>query len=98
MDENGDSRYVPALRFRWLTPAYDVVVRATTRERTVKRALIAQANLAAGQRVLDLACGTGTLAIWIKQHCPQASVTGIDGDAHQRSLHPSRGARAFLSE
>ena len=33
VDENGEPRYVPALRFRWLTPAYDVVVRATTRER-----------------------------------------------------------------
>jgi ubiquinone/menaquinone biosynthesis C-methylase UbiE len=92
MDENSESRYVPALRFRWLTPAYDVVVRATTRERTVKRALIAQAKLAAGQRVLDLACGTGTLAIWIKQHCPQASVTGIDGDAHILAI-ASRKAR-----
>lgn len=92
MDENGDSRYVPALRFRWLTPAYDVVVRATTRERTVKAALIVQANLAGGQRVLDLACGTGTLAIWIKQHCPQASVFGIDGDANILAI-ASRKAR-----
>ena len=81
MDENGEARYVPALRFRWLTPAYDVVARATTRERKVKTALIGQANLAGGQRVLDLACGTGTLAIWMKQHCPQASVVGVDGDA-----------------
>ncbi len=80
MDENAASAYVPALRFRWLTPAYDVVVRATTRERTVKAALIAQANFSAGQRVLDLACGTGTLAIWIKQQCPQATVVGIDGE------------------
>lgn len=82
MDDNTESRYVPALRFRWLTPAYDVVVRATTRERTVKAALIGQAGLAGGQRVLDLACGTGTLAIWMKQHCPDATVVGIDGDAN----------------
>ncbi|MBN8278993.1 MAG: class I SAM-dependent methyltransferase [Gammaproteobacteria bacterium] len=80
MDDHPDSGYVPALRFRWLTPAYDVVVRATTRERTVKAALIAQARIAASQCVLDLACGTGTLAIWVKQHCPQATVVGIDGD------------------
>jgi ubiquinone/menaquinone biosynthesis C-methylase UbiE len=81
MDDNSGSRYVPALRFRWLTPAYDVVVRATTRERTVKTALIGQASLAGGQRVLDLACGTGTLTIWMKQRCPEATVVGIDGDA-----------------
>ncbi|MEQ1801886.1 MAG: class I SAM-dependent methyltransferase [Gammaproteobacteria bacterium] len=98
MDGNGESPYVPALRFRWLTPAYDVVVRATTRERSVKTALIVQANLAAGQRVLDLACGTGTLAIWIKQHCPQASVSGIDGDASILAIasRKARGAHAAV--
>jgi ubiquinone/menaquinone biosynthesis C-methylase UbiE len=74
------SDYVPALRFRWLTPAYDMVVRSTTRERTFKTALLAQAGIAPGHRVLDLACGTGTLAIWIKQREPGAVVTGVDGD------------------
>lgn len=76
----GESRYVPALGFRWLTPAYDLVVRATTRETTFKTALIEQAGIEPGQHVLDLACGTGTLAIWIKQHQPRAHVRGIDGD------------------
>ena len=31
---------VPALRFHWLTPAYDFVVAATTRERIVKMSLL----------------------------------------------------------
>lgn len=75
-----DPRYVPALRFHWLTPYYDAIVGATTRERTFKRALIKQARIKAGMRVLDLASGTGTLAIWIKQDTPQADVTGVDGD------------------
>jgi len=79
-------RYVPALGFRFLTPCYDVVVRATTREKTFKRALIRQAEIQKGQHVLDLACGTGTLALWIKQTHPQAHVTGIDGDAHVLSI------------
>lgn len=80
MQQGTESRYVPALGFRWLTPAYDVVVRTTTREKTFKSALIGQARLESGQNVLDLACGTGTLAIWIKQRHPGANVTGIDGD------------------
>ena len=82
MSRRSDSSYVPALGFHWLTPAYDLVVRATTRERTFKSALIGQANLRPGQQLLDLACGTGTLAIWIKQRQPDVNVTAIDGDTN----------------
>ena len=71
---------VPALGMRFLTPLYDTVVRWTTRERRFKTALIAQCGIQAGHRVLDLACGTGTLAIWAKQAHPNAEITGIDGD------------------
>jgi ubiquinone/menaquinone biosynthesis C-methylase UbiE len=72
--------YVPALGYRWLTPYYDAVVGVTTREKTFKRALIRQANVQSGQRVLDLACGTGTLAIWIKEAVADAEIIGVDGD------------------
>ena len=76
----GSGPYVPALAYRWLTPLYDPVVRFTTRERAFKDRLLRQASIAAGMDVLDLACGTGTLAVWIKQREPGARVTGIDGD------------------
>lgn len=72
--------YIPALRFDWLTFLYDPVVRLTTREAAFKAALLAQAMIQPGQRVLDLACGTATLTIIIKQVHPQATVIGIDGD------------------
>lgn len=80
MSTEPNSRYVPALGFHWLTPAYDAVAAATTRERRFKHALMDQARFAAGQQVLDIACGTGTLAVWIKQRHPDVAVTGIDGD------------------
>ena len=73
-------RYIPALAYRWLTPLYDPVVALTTRERTFKAALLAQAALRPGQRVLDLACGTATLTIAAKQSQPQAEIVGLDGD------------------
>jgi ubiquinone/menaquinone biosynthesis C-methylase UbiE len=73
-------RYIPALSYRWLTPLYDPVVALTTRERAFKAALIEQANLQPGQRVLDLACGTATLTIAAKNAQPQAAITGLDGD------------------
>ena len=73
-------RYIPALAYRWLTPLYDPLVRATTRETAFKAALLAQANIALGQRVLDLACGTATLTIAAKQRQRHCEVIGVDGD------------------
>lgn len=73
-------RYIPALGRAWLTSLYDPVVRWTTRERTFKTQLVTQADIRAGDRVLDLGCGTATLAILIKSRCPGATVVGLDGD------------------
>jgi ubiquinone/menaquinone biosynthesis C-methylase UbiE len=80
MKQSSKSEYVPALSLNWLTPYYDAVIAATTRERSFKQALIQQAGFKAGQQVLDLASGTGTLAIWVKQSQPLVTVTGVDGD------------------
>jgi len=95
--EPGKNEYVPALGYRWLTPYYDAVVGATTRERTFKNALIRQADIQPGQRVLDLACGTGTLSIWIKEAYPQTDVTGIDGDTDILSIAVDKANRAGVS-
>jgi ubiquinone/menaquinone biosynthesis C-methylase UbiE len=46
------------------------------------------ARLAAGRRVLDLACGTGTLALWIKQRHPDLEVNGIDAAPAPRPDRP----------
>ena len=97
MQRPSESKYVPALGFHWLTPFYDAVVGTTTRERRFKQALIKQARFAARQRVLDLASGTGTLAIWIKQHQPQADITGVDADPIILSLASCKAQKANVS-
>ena len=74
------SGYLPALRWKALTPLFDYVVRITTRERSSKLKLIEQAGIADRDSVLDLGCGTGTLAIWLKQRVSEAQVAGLDAD------------------
>jgi len=74
-----DSAYIHALRYQCLNWFYDPLVRLTTREAAVKARLIDFLPQDGGS-LLDLACGSGTLAGAIKQHNPAYSVMGIDGD------------------
>lgn len=90
-------KYIPALGYAPLTRFYDSVVALTTRERTFKSALITQANPAANTRLLDIACGTGTLAVRLKAQHPAVSITGIDGDPVILSMARSKAHKAGLS-
>jgi ubiquinone/menaquinone biosynthesis C-methylase UbiE len=73
-------KYIPALNQNWLTPLYDPLLKWGMREDTFKRYLVEHSHLKAGQKVLDLGCGTGTLTIQIKQFLPQIELIGLDGD------------------
>ena len=72
--------FVPALRFDALTRVYDPVVAVTSREGAFKRRLLEHARVKDGESVLDVACGTGTLAIEVKKDRPKAKVSALDGD------------------
>jgi len=72
--------YIPALSFRVLTPFYDFIQKWIVRDFRYKSILIEQADVGPGQHVLDLGCGTGTLAIMVKKAQPRAEVTGLDAD------------------
>lgn len=97
MKKLSEDKFVPALGYHWLTPYYDAVVGVTTREKSFKHALIKQAQFEDGQRVLDLASGTGTLTIWIKQCQPQVEVTGVDADPAIICLASSKAKKAGVS-
>jgi SAM-dependent methyltransferase len=73
-------RFIPALRFDRLTALFDPVVALTTREGHFKDRVLERAAVRGGERVLDVACGTGTLAIELLERMPGAQVTGVDGD------------------
>ena len=88
--------FKPALNYHWLTGLYDSVVRRAMPERRFKSALIAQANVSRGQRVLDFGCGTATLTLMIEAQAPEAEVVGVDVD--ERALAIAIGkARALQS-
>lgn len=72
--------YKPALNYDWLTSLYDPLIRITLRESVFKRDLIQLAEIQTGQKILDVGCGTGTLALMIKQAHPNTEVFGVDGD------------------
>nr|NIQ13455.1 methyltransferase domain-containing protein [Candidatus Dadabacteria bacterium] len=80
MSENSE-KYIPALGYTPLTRFYDLVVGLTTREATFKKELIAQLSLTGTSKVLDVACGTGTLALLLKMQYPNVTVVGLDGDS-----------------
>lgn len=86
--------YIPPLRYGWLTPIYDPLLRRLTPELALKRRLVDQAHIERGHRVLDLGSGTGTLAILIKQTNPGAEVAGLDADPEALTLSETKAAAA----
>jgi SAM-dependent methyltransferase len=77
---SNQDRFIPALRFSWLTGLFDPVSKLTVREGAFKRRVLERAALVEGELVLDLACGTGTLALAAARLVRGVRVTGVDGD------------------
>lgn len=71
--------YLPAAGHDALLPCYDVISRLLGMNR-VSETLITQAELADGQRVLEIGCGTGNLTTRVKRSYPAVEVTGCDPD------------------
>jgi ubiquinone/menaquinone biosynthesis C-methylase UbiE len=86
--------FIPASGFRWLTAFYDPVLAHLLREETWKAALVEQVAPQAGERILYLGCGTGTLSVLIKKAAPSAEVVGLDPDPEvlKRARHKAESA------
>ena len=76
---------------------YDLLVWLLThgRDRTFRETLVGLARLADRERVLDVGCGTGSLAIVAKQHVgPAGEVAGIDASPAMVARARSKAAKA----
>ncbi len=69
--------FTPALGAHWLTPFYDFAIAGFTRERTWRRRLVELVEPNQEDRILDIGCGTGSLALALAR---SAEVVGVDPD------------------
>ena len=84
--------YLPAAGRDAFLPFYDLLT-LVLGARQVHRALIERADLAAGQQVLEIGCGTGNLSLRAKRAQPGIQLIGSDPDprALARAERKARG-------
>lgn len=71
--------YLPAAGHDRLLPGYDLLARLMGFNRVYKR-VVTQAELADGQRILEIGCGTGNLILMAKRSTPTVEAVGSDPD------------------
>jgi ubiquinone/menaquinone biosynthesis C-methylase UbiE len=85
--------FIPAAGWDLLLPFYDPLNRLLG-VAALHDELIAEAGLEAGQRVLDVGCGTGSLAVRIRAQMPRVDVVGLDPDPRALAIARRKAERA----
>ena len=88
--------FLPAAGRDIFLPLYDPLTRLFGFD-SVRDALLRQADLQPNHRVLDVGCGTGTLAVAIKQRHGQADVSALDPDPKALTRAKRKAARAGVT-
>lgn len=90
--------YVPAAGKHWLLPFYDPLIALLTREKKWRGMILDSLALQPRDVLVDVGCGTGTLAVMAKALQPGATVIGIDPDpnALARAAYKAESKRASV--
>lgn len=90
--EERGREFLPGMGRPWLLPLYDAFTRLS-RVRPLHDRAAALADVAPGESVLDLGCGTGNLSLAVLRAQPAARVTGLDPDAAALRIAARKAAR-----
>ncbi len=75
-------KFIPALGYRFLNPAYDAVIKLTMPEKKFREMLLQQVNPQPFEKILDFGFGTASQTLLLKQFCPSADIIGVDVDSN----------------
>lgn len=93
---HSERTYLPAAGHDWFLPIYDPVTRLLGVDKA-RGALLEQAALEPHHRVLDVGCGTGSLALLLEHVHPAVEIIGIDPDPRALARAERKTARAGVS-
>ena len=89
-----EKAFTPALGYRFLTPAYDLVVGLLTREQLWRTKLLELIDPKSGDRMLDVGCGTGSLIAQLSCIQPEAERLGLDPDPRVLEIARRKAGRS----
>ena len=90
---NAERSFMPAAGRDIFLPFYDPLTRLLGLE-SIQAALVDQADVLPHFRVLDVGCGTGTLAVALKREHPDVEVVGLDPDSKALARAEQKARRA----
>ena len=90
--EEREREFLPGMGKPWLLPLYDAFSRLVRRAPLHDRAA-ALADIAPGESVLDVGCGTANLSLAVLRAQPAARVTGLDPDAGALRIAARKASR-----
>jgi ubiquinone/menaquinone biosynthesis C-methylase UbiE len=96
MTAKSERTFLPAAGHDFLLPIYDPFTKLFGFDRA-RRMLLDQAALQPQHRVLDVGCGTGTLAVLIKRLYPTIDVVALDPDPKALARAQRKAERAAVS-